>query len=363
MRTAGGLYLGDGVWTFRFTDLVGKRAQMAFARVGDRDSAAGDVLTLRSARNKVREYKVALTRDGVDPRAPCNNSIGCGGRIGREKGRRLSRERVVKLKEGPVPGIGVGEKNRVWQMGAQPIGIRDRDHLVMDAIDDEHRLSDRVQFGETLPCNFFPFPKGRHLGLSYGWAGNGLAILLTLHQPCDESRAGGLTRLCRREKQLLQYRIAFKFRIGEMPGKVGLLEVHDVLATPRRRAHENHPAENRRPIDRHLLRHHAAQGKSKDVADLKAKAIEECQRVIRHSADRLRHCAGGSAKPGAFKQNHLTVTRERIRDGRIPIIERAREVLQAQQRQTPTRAKAAIRVSFLAALAEHGRSVEVAGGL
>ena len=69
----GGLYLvvresGDRVWAFRFTDLDGKRAQMEFARIGDRDSAAGDALTLSSARNKAREYKVALKRDGVDPR-------------------------------------------------------------------------------------------------------------------------------------------------------------------------------------------------------------------------------------------------------------------------------------------------------
>ena len=101
----------------------------------------------------------------------------------------------------------------------------------------------------------------------------------------------------------------------------------------------------------------------KDVADFNTEAIEECQRVSRHSADRLRDRAGGSAKPGAFKQKHLTVTRQRIRDGRIPIIERAREVLQAQKRQTPTRAKAAVRVSVLAALAEQGRSVAVTGRL
>jgi Arm DNA-binding domain len=69
----GGLYLvvresGDRAWAFRFTDLDGKRAQIEFAKIGDRDSAAGDVLTLSSARNKAREYKVALKRDGVDPR-------------------------------------------------------------------------------------------------------------------------------------------------------------------------------------------------------------------------------------------------------------------------------------------------------
>jgi hypothetical protein len=64
----GGLYLvvresGDRVWAFRFTDVDGKRAQMEFGRVGD--SAAGDLLTLSSARNKAREYRVALKRDGV----------------------------------------------------------------------------------------------------------------------------------------------------------------------------------------------------------------------------------------------------------------------------------------------------------
>jgi integrase len=69
----GGLYLivrdsGDRAWAFRFTGLDGKRAQMEFARVGDRDSETGDVLTLSSAREKAREYKVALKRNGVDPR-------------------------------------------------------------------------------------------------------------------------------------------------------------------------------------------------------------------------------------------------------------------------------------------------------
>ncbi|MEH2516338.1 integrase [Bradyrhizobium sp. AZCC 1610] len=52
----------------RFTDLEGKRAQMEFARAGDRDSASGDVLTLSSAREKARDYKVGLKREGIDPR-------------------------------------------------------------------------------------------------------------------------------------------------------------------------------------------------------------------------------------------------------------------------------------------------------
>ena len=69
----GGLYLvvresGDRVWAFRFTGLDGKRAQMEFARAGDRDSASNDVPTLSSAREKARDYKVALKREGIDPR-------------------------------------------------------------------------------------------------------------------------------------------------------------------------------------------------------------------------------------------------------------------------------------------------------
>ncbi len=60
---------------------------------------------------------------------------------------------------------------------------------------------------------------------------------------------------------------------------------------------------------RHPLRHPTAQGKSKDITDLKTETTEECQRVNHHSADRLRHRAGGMATLGAFKQNHFTVTR------------------------------------------------------
>jgi integrase len=67
----GGLYLivregGDRAWAFRFTGYDGKRAQMEFAKPGDRDK--GDELTLSSAREKAREYRVGLKRDGIDPR-------------------------------------------------------------------------------------------------------------------------------------------------------------------------------------------------------------------------------------------------------------------------------------------------------
>lgn len=65
----GGLYLvvresGERVWSFRFTDTSGKRGAMEFAKVGDK---AGE-MTLTAARDQAREYRLALKKDGVDPR-------------------------------------------------------------------------------------------------------------------------------------------------------------------------------------------------------------------------------------------------------------------------------------------------------
>jgi integrase len=66
---SGGLYLivrnnGVRVWAFRFTAKDGKRALMEFAAVGDK---AGE-LTLSAARDQARAYRLALKKDGVDPR-------------------------------------------------------------------------------------------------------------------------------------------------------------------------------------------------------------------------------------------------------------------------------------------------------
>jgi integrase len=65
----GGLYLhvrdsGERVWAFRFTPPVGKRAVMEFAKVGDKDGQLG----LSAARDQAREYRLALKKDGIDPR-------------------------------------------------------------------------------------------------------------------------------------------------------------------------------------------------------------------------------------------------------------------------------------------------------
>jgi integrase len=61
----GGLYLhvregGERLWAFRFTAPDGRRAVMEFAKVSD--------LGLSEARDQAREYRLALKKDGVDPR-------------------------------------------------------------------------------------------------------------------------------------------------------------------------------------------------------------------------------------------------------------------------------------------------------
>ena len=65
----GGLYLvvresGDRVWSYRFTGTDGKRAAMEFATFGDKPGE----MTLSAARDQAREYRLALKKDGVDPR-------------------------------------------------------------------------------------------------------------------------------------------------------------------------------------------------------------------------------------------------------------------------------------------------------
>jgi hypothetical protein len=66
----GGLYLvvrdsGERVWAFRFTDLDGKRAQMEFAKAGERATGKPGEESLQEA----GEYRVDLRRNGIDPRA------------------------------------------------------------------------------------------------------------------------------------------------------------------------------------------------------------------------------------------------------------------------------------------------------
>ena len=61
----------------------------------------------------------------------------------------LPRERLVILEQRPVSGVRVRQQDGVGQVLDKAIGVDDRDHLVMDAVDDKRRMSD----GFGLPRN------------------------------------------------------------------------------------------------------------------------------------------------------------------------------------------------------------------
>jgi integrase len=130
----GGLYLcvrgsGDNlsrIWQFRFTS-EGKRAGMDFAKYGDRD--AGDRMTLSTARETCLQYKLALKRDGIDPRAKRKADI---------KGGTTFKE----FADETYPGWCVGkhpDEEKSWQ---RSIADMESLHaLKMNEIDSEHVIA------------------------------------------------------------------------------------------------------------------------------------------------------------------------------------------------------------------------------
>jgi integrase len=78
-----GLYLvvrdADRAWAFRFTAPDGKRAQMEFAKAVDKATGRADEMTLKEARDAARDYRIALKRDGIDPRVK-KRAIAIGGK-------------------------------------------------------------------------------------------------------------------------------------------------------------------------------------------------------------------------------------------------------------------------------------------
>jgi hypothetical protein len=71
----------------------------------------------------------------------------------------------MKLEQGTMPGVGVGEQHRVRQMLAQHIGILDGDHDVENAAYHEAWLSNFAELGESLAGEGFPGAKGGQLSL------------------------------------------------------------------------------------------------------------------------------------------------------------------------------------------------------
>src|SRR5438067_11139432 len=70
------------------------------------------------------------------------------------------RKRLVKLEQEAMSGVGIGQEHRIWKVLREPIGVGDRNHLVMDTVHDESRLANEREGGHRrsaemsagLPC-------------------------------------------------------------------------------------------------------------------------------------------------------------------------------------------------------------------
>src|SRR5262249_7976030 len=112
---------------------------------------------------------------------------------------------------------------------------------------------------------------------------------------------------------------------------------------------------------RQLLRDHSAERVSEDVAYRHAKTIQKGQSVSRHAGDCRRYRARGASDAGVVEKNDFPAGCERIGDRRVPVVERAGEVLKTEKRTCGARAKAAVGIPLFTNLQELGWSSDVAG--
>ena len=120
----------------------------------------------------------------------------------------LPRERLVILEQRPVSGVRVRQQDGVGQVLDEAIGVDDRDHLVMDAVDDKRRMSDGSDFRETLSGDAFPITERRHLRIGDRRSRNSVEVLLPLGQSLDERRSSRLAARSQREEDLLENAVA-----------------------------------------------------------------------------------------------------------------------------------------------------------
>src|ERR1700677_2402690 len=100
-----------------------------------------------------------------------------------------------------MPSIGVGQQDGVGEMLAQLVGIADWNHIIEDAVDDQARLRDLAEPGETLATVLLPSTKGLDLSDCDILARERLTILLSLFEPSCEGLSCRLTRFAWRKKE------------------------------------------------------------------------------------------------------------------------------------------------------------------
>jgi hypothetical protein len=119
----------------------------------------------------------------------------------------------VELEQGAVSGIGIRQEHCIWQVFREPIRICDRDHLVVDAIDDQYGPANALEVRKSLTGESLPLAKRRDLSSSDLGSRRRFAILRALRKAGDERLSRALTRFCRCEENFLQNGIAAQLRI------------------------------------------------------------------------------------------------------------------------------------------------------
>src|SRR4030095_8950838 len=102
--------------------------------------------------------QASTTGDRVRP-----TSIGRGFRIRSEKCVGLTREGLGILEQRAVSGVRVRQEYGVGQVLDQAVRVDDRDHLVVNAVDDERRMPDGSKFREALSSEALPIAERRPL--------------------------------------------------------------------------------------------------------------------------------------------------------------------------------------------------------
>ncbi len=81
----------------------------------------------------------------------------------------------------------------------------------------------------------------------------------------------------------------------------------------------------------------AAEQVAQDVALAERDGIGETQDVLGHGLDRGRHGTARASDPRVLEEDDLPVLGQRVDDRRVPVVERAREMLEAKQGQAAVR--------------------------
>src|SRR5258707_9917593 len=125
------------------------------------------------------------------------------------------------------------------------------------------------------------------------------------------------------------------------------------VETARRSSDQNEPADQFRPVEGDLLRDHAPEGKAKKVDLLQPQSIDEGFCIPRHACKGGGHLTGRARDACIIEDNDFALLGEAVKDGRIPIVQIAVEVVVEDKRQaaplapTPVRETNAVRLNKL----------------